>query len=309
MIQIQNVSKTYGRRRRVEALKDITLEIEDHIFGLIGPNGAGKTTLIRMLCGILKPSSGRLTIGGLDCWDDSFRIKKHVSFLHEVAEYPTGVSALEYLMFVGRIRGMTESEAQNQAKELLEYLGLAESEDRWIVNYSKGMRQLVGIAASFMGSPELIILDEPTANLDPSGRSLVLELVRRQYEEAGTNFFISSHILHELERVSTEVGFLFQGRIVAQGSPAGIIKDLPQGNLIVRTTKTEQLYEILRRQYPEEAIKLHGDEIILFNTEIQEASQRVYQGLQECEGILIEFKQDEGGLERAFRELAGRLEQ
>ncbi|MCF2136594.1 MAG: ABC transporter ATP-binding protein [Candidatus Thorarchaeota archaeon] len=307
-IEIQDVSKVFGRgKQRVQALNGVTLEVEDQIFGLIGPNGAGKTTLIRMLCGLLRPSSGRLTIGGLDCWGDSFRIKRHVSFLHENAEYPAGVSAEDYLVFVGRIRGMTKTEAESQACELLEYLGLSENKDRWIIKFSKGMRQLVGIAASFMGSPNLIILDEPTANLDPNGRFLVLDLVRRQHDEENTGFLISSHILHELEKISTEVGFLFQGHIMARGRLSEIIKDLPSGNIIVRATKMEQLYELVKSQYAEGTVRLHDDELIILHSDTQEVSRTINRALQECGGVLIEFRHEEGDLERAFKELARRL--
>ncbi|MHA1771615.1 MAG: ABC transporter ATP-binding protein [Candidatus Thorarchaeota archaeon] len=307
-IILKNVTRTYGHKRKIIAVNNVNLEITNQIFGLIGPNGAGKTTIIRMLCGLLQPDSGSLHIDDMDCWREAYEIKKKVSFLHEVTEYPAGISGLEYLIFIGRIRGMQFEEAKRQAQQLIRYLKLEDSADRWIVDYSKGMKQLIGVAASFMGNPSLIILDEPTANLDPNGRFLVLDLIKQHFTEHGVGFLISSHILHELERISTEVGFLFNGRIIAKGSPTHILSDLPRGNVVIRATKLVDLYSRLKELYPEMAVQFQDNELVVENADIQETSQRIHQGLQDCGGVLLEFRQEEGNLERAFKELARRNE-
>ncbi len=260
---------------------------------------------------MLKPTSGNLKINGMDCWSDSFKIKKNVSFLHEEAEYPLGASAFAYLVFIGRIRGMSKESAQQQANELLERLELADAAHRAIMDYSKGMKQLVGVASSFMGYPDAIVLDEPTANLDPNGRFRVLELVRQWHEERKTTFLISSHILHELERVCTDAGFIFKGQLVAHGSPSEILGGLPLSSVRVRTTKQQEVYEALVKTYPEMSITLRSDAIILDglgDMQIQEVSRQINEVLSKCDAVMLELRQEDGSLEHAFKELARRYQ-
>ena len=303
-ISLYNVSKSYGK---VLAVDQVNLEINDSIFGLIGPNGAGKSTIIRMLCGLLRPDSGTLTIDGLDCWGEAFQIKEQVSFLHETAAYPDGISAMDYLVFVGQVRGMSKNAAKEQAMQLLERVNMEKAADRWIATYSKGMRRLVGVTSSFMGMPKAIVLDEPTANLDPNGRFIVLDLIKQWHEENDTTFFISSHILHELERVSTDVGFLFGGRLVAHDAPSKIMSDLPRGRLILRVTNIEEVFETIRSRYPDMDVSLQGDLIYINDFDQKEASRRINSVLLEYDATLLEFKRDEGSLEHAFKELARRF--
>ncbi len=304
-ITIQGVTKTFGKIRAVD---DVSLKIEQGIFGLIGPNGAGKTTLVRMLCGLLKPDQGNMQIGSHDCWSDAFEIKKTVSFLHETNEYPTGVSARKFLVFIGRIRGMTRTAAEHQASELLTRLNLDYASDRWISGYSKGMKQLVGVASCFMGDPQLIVMDEPTANLDPTGRYLVLQLVREWHDDRNVTFFISSHILHELERVCTHAGFLFKGRLVAQGTPTEIFHNLPAGNVIIRTDKTNCVFERLKEQFEMVEILQHEGVVLVRNQRLEDVSAKLNQILEQCGGMLLEFRQQDGYLEQTFKDLARRFE-
>ena len=303
VISVRDVTKSFGH---VKALDGLSLDMEPGILGLIGPNGAGKTTLVKMLCGMLKPNNGSLRIGGLNCWKQSHTIKEKVSFLHEDVEYPLGISAIDYLIFVGRIRKMSKRLAQQQAKEIIEYLNLSEHSSRSIFNFSKGMKKLVGIGASVMGNPNLVIMDEPTANLDPSGRFLVIDLIDQLHKEKGTGFLISSHILHELERVCTSVAFLFGGNLLATGTTDEILGDIPHTNLVIRVRKTELVLETLLKLEPTLDFELNSGRIIVRNQEIEHISGILNEAVQQNNSLILELRTEDSDLERIYKTLARR---
>jgi ABC-2 type transport system ATP-binding protein len=255
---------------------------------------------------MLKPNNGSLRIDGLDCWKQSHIIKERVSFLHEDVEYPQGVSAIDYLTFVGRIRKMPKEPARQQAKELIDYLNLSEHSSKSIFEFSKGMKKLVGIGAAIIGNPNLIIMDEPTANLDPSGRFLVMDLVNQLHREKGIGFLISSHILHELERVCTSVGFLFGGNILATGTTDEILGNIPHTNLIIRVRKTDLVLRTLLELEPKLDAELSSGRIIVRNRDIEYVSGILNKAVQQNNSLILEFRTEDSDLERIYKILAGR---
>jgi len=190
--------KSFGH---VQALKGLDLEICRGVFGFVGPNGAGKTTTVKILLGLIKASKGSATVFGLDAWKESFSIRKRVGVLHEKPCFPGWVTGLEYLEYVCRLKGLEEP--RETALKELESFGLAGVADRKIGGYSAGMVQRLGLAQAFVGEPELVFLDEPTANLDPLGRAEFLEMAKQRCNDEDVSVVISAHALSCCRTVRT----------------------------------------------------------------------------------------------------------
>lgn len=229
MIQLEHLTKGYNG---VRAVNDLTAAIPDgEIFGLLGPNGAGKSTTILMLVGLIEPTEGRCLINGLDAARDPIAIRKQIGYMPEdVGFYPT-LTAAENLTYFGRLYGMDSSHLSGRIAGLLEQVGL-DGVTKPVGGYSKGMRQRLGLVKALLNDPSVIILDEPTANLDPQGVADYRRIIR-EVAGRGTTVVVSSHILEEISKVSTSVGILSAGRLVAQGS----WRDLA-GGLADRSTST-----------------------------------------------------------------------
>lgn len=212
------------------------LSVEPGIFGFIGPNGAGKTTLVRVLLGLIKPTNGHASVLGYNVVSDSLQIRKRVGVLLERPSYPKSMKVLDYLKFV-----MKMYRRPSDAKYLLNLVDLLDAKDRKIGELSAGMHQRLGIAQALVGEPELIILDEPTSNLDVIGREDVLNLITDLHQEAGISFFIASHILSELERICHSAAFVYEGRILDKGSVTDLIKRHTSTRLKVKTPFPKKL--------------------------------------------------------------------
>lgn len=200
----------------IPALQGINLEVPKGICGFIGPNGAGKTTTLNILVGLLKPDGGKAFVFGLDSWSESFEIRRRLGVLREKPSYPSNFTGGRYLEHVAHIYGI--SQPKQRAKETLEDVGLSDAEERAINTYSAGMTQRLGLAQALIGNPELVILDEPTANLDPLGRIEFLGKIKELHEKNRINFLISSHVLPELEKICGWVAIINSGMIVDHGS-------------------------------------------------------------------------------------------
>jgi len=214
ILSMNNVSKSFGR---TAALKGLSLNVRKGVFGLIGPNGAGKTTVIKILLDLVRPDEGEATVLGFDCQRESMKVHGMIGALLEKPVFPSNVTAIRLLRFVGRAKGLSDIQALDETGKLLKWVGLEPFMEKEIEFYSTGMRQRLGLAQALMGKPELVMLDEFTANLDPLARARILSEIRRIYEEYDVSFFISSHILPELEQVCDQIGILHRGALVAEG--------------------------------------------------------------------------------------------
>ena len=213
VIETHGLSKTY---KEVSALKSLDLAVSHNsIFGFLGPNGAGKTTTIKLLLGLARPSAGSATVFGHDIARDSVEIRKRVGYLAQdprYYEYMTARQTLRYIahfFFTGPEKGI-----EARVAETLELVGLSDKADRPIKGFSGGERQRLGIAQAQINYPDLLILDEPAASLDPQGRRDVLEVMERLRKH--TTIFYSTHILSDVQRVSDTVAILNKGQLVAQ---------------------------------------------------------------------------------------------
>ncbi|MFZ7138197.1 MAG: ATP-binding cassette domain-containing protein [archaeon] len=203
-------------------LNELELNIPKGISGFIGRNGAGKTTTIGVLLGLLKANSGEATIFGLDCWHDSYEIKRRLGVMHEVNAYPSSFTGKRFLEHVAQIYEL--SQVDRRVTDALKDVGLDDAIDKKIGAYSAGMLKRLGLAQALISEPEFVILDEPTANIDPLGRVALLDQIKDMHKERGTSFLISTHILSDLEKVCNWLSIIDSGKIVDQGN----IKDLAE---------------------------------------------------------------------------------
>ncbi len=218
----------------VTALNGVTMEIPEGIFGLIGPNGAGKTTLFRILIGLISPDSGEAYVCGQSIHDHSLEIRRIMGVLHERPIYPKHLSARTYLQHISDLY-----DSSGDPEEYLALVGLSEAADRKVKTFSAGMIQRLGLAQALIGHPRLILLDEPTSNLDVLGREAILNLIVELHQKSGTSFLIASHVLSDLEKVCTSVAFLNKGRIVKQGDILDVVwAEVPNEYIIVVSNPT-----------------------------------------------------------------------
>jgi ABC-2 type transport system ATP-binding protein len=223
VIETHGLTKTY---KGVEALKALSLTVPQHsIYGFLGPNGAGKSTTIKLLLGLARPTAGRASLFGLDSVRDSVAIRQRVGYLAQDPRYYEHMTARQTLRFTARFFYSGPPDLiEARIAETLELVGLAEKADRPIKGFSGGERQRLGIAQAQVNYPDLLILDEPAAALDPMGRRDVLEVMQRL--RAHTTIFYSTHILEDVQRVSDGVAILNHGRLIADAP----IEELLAGN-------------------------------------------------------------------------------
>lgn len=214
VIKTEGLTKTYGD---VAALKDLNLTVHEHsIFGFLGPNGAGKTTTMKLLLGLARPTSGTGTIFGMDIVRQSPDIRARIGYLPQDPHFYEHMTARETLRFTVRFffRGPT-AQIEERVQEMLDLVELADKSDRPVKGFSGGERQRLGIAQAQVNYPDLLILDEPAASLDPMGRRHVLEILGRLRKH--TTVFYSTHILDDVQKVSDTVAILNRGQMVATG--------------------------------------------------------------------------------------------
>jgi ABC-2 type transport system ATP-binding protein len=198
----------------VLALDELTVDIEPGVVGLVGANGAGKSTLIKILLGLLPPTSGTASVLGLDTVRESMKIRELVGYMPENDCLPPDVSATEFIVHVARVSGLPASAARERAADTLRHVGLYEERYRPIGGYSTGMRQRVKLAQALVHDPKLVFLDEPTNGLDPAGRDEMLALIRRIGTQFGISVLVTSHLLGELERVAQHLVIIDGGRLL-----------------------------------------------------------------------------------------------
>jgi ABC-2 type transport system ATP-binding protein len=204
----------------VVALAGLTLDLEPGIIGLVGANGAGKSTLIKILLGLLRPTSGEATVMGMDVKAKGTTIRQFVGYMPEYDCLPPDVSATDFVSHMARMSGLPSAAARERTAEVLRHVGLYEERYRPIGGYSTGMKQRVKLAQAIVHDPRLLLLDEPTNGLDPAGRDEMLALVRRTGTEFGIAVIVASHLLGEIERVCDFLVAIDAGRLL-RAAPIG----------------------------------------------------------------------------------------
>jgi ABC-2 type transport system ATP-binding protein len=218
-IVAEKLSKTYKRhlgKKKVHSIDGLDLRVaEGEVYGFLGRNGAGKTTTIKILCSLMRPSSGKASIMGRNV--ATRRARSHVGYLPENPYFYEYLTPRETIDFYGRLNGLSASQRGAEWEKLSALLDLESIADQRVRGFSKGMRQRLGFAVALVGDPPVVILDEPMSGLDPLGRRLVRELMLRLRDEGKTLFF-SSHVLGDVQQICDRVGILVKGRLASEGS-------------------------------------------------------------------------------------------
>ena len=219
MIETENLSREYGSR---VALHPLTLRVEPgEILGFLGPNGAGKSTTVKLLTGMIKPTSGRANVAGFDVATHPLEVKRRIGYVPESAALYESLSAREFLQVIASLYHEDAASAGHRIEELLDRFDLSAAKDQRLSEFSKGMKQKVVIASALMHRPEVLFLDEPLTGLDANAALVVKELIRSLAAQGRTIFFCS-HVLEVVERVCSRIVIIDNGRTIADGTPAAI---------------------------------------------------------------------------------------
>lgn len=231
MIRIENLSKEYdmagqtGAQGSVVAADGLTLEIpKGEIYGLVGPNGAGKTTALKMICGLLLPTSGRVLVNNVDVEKSPEDAQKYIGYLADFFALYDDLKVWEYLEFFGCAYRLPADSIPGRTEYLLLQLGLTGKRDAFIDGLSRGMKQRLGIARAIIHDPPLLVLDEPTAGLDPQAR-IDFKRLLKELNKAGKTILITSHLLGDLQEICTSIAILEKGRLVKSGSLEKILQE------------------------------------------------------------------------------------
>ena len=241
MISFHHLRKDYGA---FTAVRDLTLDIgRGEVFGFLGPNGAGKTTTIRIMMGILVPTSGRVAIDELDCQRDRVEVKRRVGYLPDNPIFYDYLRGREILEFIGEMHGLPRAEAQKRAGALLGDFALDDASEEYAINYSMGMKKKLGLACALIHDPAVLILDEPTNGLDPRASHEVQERLRLSAAE-GKTIFLSTHLLDMAQRLCGRVGIIDKSHLVAVGPLAELQEKVDPGGTLeevfLKVTQTEE---------------------------------------------------------------------
>ncbi len=295
----ENLVKWFGRR---EAVADVSFQLfAGEVFGFLGPNGAGKTTTIRMLVGLARPDSGRIRIRGFDLQRDFRRAMERVGCIVESPDLYRYLTGRENLEQFARMLG---GGARGRIEELASLVNLEARLDEPVSTYSLGMRQRLGIAQALLGSPELLILDEPANGLDPAGIREIRQLVRRLAAERGIAVFVSSHLLAEVEQMCDRVAIIHRGRTLAQGAVRDLVERADRGRMLFRARPAETALPVLRSFAGGESADLEGTDAV----EVRMARERVPEALAAlaAAGVAVYGVERRGSsLEEVFLEVTG----
>jgi len=300
MIQVNGLIKDYGARR---ALHSITFDAnQGEIVGFLGPNGAGKTTTMRILTGYMPPTDGTAIVAGYDIVEESLEVRKRVGYLPETVPLYTDMTALEYLKFMADLRHIPNSE--DRAYETLEQVNLKDRANGYIGNFSKGMRQRVGLAQALIHRPEVLILDEPTIGLDPAQ---VVE-IRNVIKEIGKDrtVLLSTHILTEAQNLCDRVLIINKGKIVAEDTPENLQSRLVGSQRVVLRVRgdSDGLDATIKKVKGTARIETKDEETVEFEfSSGQDVRPQVAKAVVQAGYELIEMRPVGMSLEEIFLEL------
>lgn len=215
IIETVHLTKRYGD---LVAVNDLNLKVDEgEVFGFLGPNGSGKTTTILMLLGLTEPASGQAIVCGFNPTRQPLEVKRQVGYLPENPGFYDDISARENLLYIARLNRLPEAEAKRRVARVLEQVGLEHDGDRLVKEFSRGMKQRLGIAEVLVKEAKVVILDEPTLGIDPDGVTRILDLIMSLTREQGRTVLLSSHLLHQVQQICHRIGIIVKGKLLVQG--------------------------------------------------------------------------------------------
>ncbi|AEM79450.1 ABC transporter ATP-binding protein [Thermoanaerobacter wiegelii] len=298
MIKVINLTKKYGNH---EVLKVISFEVRKSvIYGLLGRNGAGKTTTMNILTGLIDYDEGEIYIDGKMLKRNNRKTLNKIGYLPENPSFYNYMTAYEYLYFIGEISGIPYKKVKMRVEELLETVRLRDYAKKKIKEYSRGMKQKLGLAVALFNNPEIIFLDEPTSALDPESRHDILNLIL-DMKKNGKTIFLSTHILSDAERVCDYIGILDNGIIIFSGE----LRELKQKYI-------QPIYDITFETFPQnikekfnniewiEGIKIYNDKVSIYVNDIEVAKRNIIDEISKLKIPVISFQIRESNLEDIF---------
>lgn len=308
MLKIENLSKNYGK---FQALNNLNLEIgKGEIFGFVGPNGAGKSTSMKIICGLLTATSGKVYVEGIDALNDSKLLKSKIGYMPDFFGVYDDLKVTEYLEFYASIYNIKGEERRKVCMDLLELVDLTDKRDFYVDSLSRGMKQRLCLARSLVHNPDLLVLDEPASGMDPRARIEMKEILRT-LKSMGKTILVSSHILPELAELCTTIGIMERGQLVVSGTVDQIMKKISHSQVvrIKVLSKLEEAMKILK-EYPQ------IDEVEAVDTNILEAAINCEEEFMSevlaklvSEGIpVVAFNAVDGNLEDIFMKVTATVE-
>ena len=247
-ISIKNLTKEFSipfRTERLRAVRSLSLEVPaGEVYGLLGPNGSGKSTTMKILLGLVTPTAGSTEIFGVS--SRQVESREQVGFLPENPYFYKYLTGLETLLFFGKLCGYHGSELEDRAAELLKVVGLESAADRRLGGYSKGMLQRIGLGQALIGNPKLLVLDEPTAGVDPAGSHQIRDLIL-QFKEQGITVLLCSHLLSQVQEICDRIGILNEGALLLEGRVNELVSAHHQTEMLFENATPEFLSEMERR--------------------------------------------------------------
>lgn len=304
MLEIKELVKNYGKFTAVDHL---TVSVEKGaVCGFVGPNGAGKTTIMRIMAGLLKASSGSVSIGGIDVTKNPRALREKIGYMPDFFGVYDNLKVTEYMDFYAGSYGILYKDRAPIINNLLEIVDLSDKKDSYVDSLSRGMKQRLCLARSLVHDPELLILDEPASGLDPRARVEMKEVLKH-LQEIGKTIIISSHILPELAEMCTEVCIIDHGKLAAQGSVHEIMQKLSQKRIIhvQPLNEMDKMIRILKEQPIIRSIAENAKDVEFDFTGTDEQLADVLKQLILADIPLLSFKEKEGNLEEVFMQVTG----
>ena len=304
MLYINNLTKKYGA---FTAVRQLSLHIpEGDLFGFVGPNGAGKTTTIRMVCGLLRATSGSIKIGNIKGAVGSKEMKRMIGYVPDFFGVYDNLKVREYMDMYGSMYGMYAKETAKLADDLLELVNLSDKKEVYVDMLSRGMKQRLCVARALLHNPKLLLLDEPSSGLDPRARVEMKELLKNLHS-MGKTILISSHILSELSEMCTSIGIMNHGQLITAGRIEEIMYQLSGGKRIhiQISSEMETAVRILKEHAGVVLESVMENEVIITNSGTDEEISALIGALLQNKVILTGFYKEEGNLESLFMQLTG----
>ena len=305
MLKIDGLKKKYGQSM---ALDGLSMQVDDgSLYGFVGPNGAGKTTTIKIITGLLLPDRGTVTIDGIDVTREPASVREKIGYVPDFFGIYDNVKVSEYMEFFASCYGLYGLKARRRCMMLLEQVRLDEKADFFVEGLSRGMKQRLSLARALIHNPALLIMDEPTAGLDPRTR---LEF-RQILKDLRETILISSHILPELSEICTDIGIVDQGRVVLEGTMTDILNQINISSSLIISTKGNQdkAIEILRSHPSVQTIAIEQEDIVVGFTGDRQDEATLLKRLVD-EGVRVYgFVREKGSLESVFMEITNHKEE
>jgi ABC-2 type transport system ATP-binding protein len=261
-VRVEQLERTFGDKRAVDRV-DLTVD-EGEIYGFLGPNGAGKSTTVKMLCTLLRPTGGRATVAGYDVATQPHDVRLRIGAALQEAALDDKQTGRELLRLQGRLYGLRPAEVEQRLTELAELVDIGDALDDRIGTYSGGMKRRLDLAASLVHNPDVLFLDEPTTGLDPISRAHVWEEVRRLNAELGMTIFLTTQYLEEADQLAHRVGIISGGRIVADGTPEELKREVGEDLVAVQVEGDPHVAaNVLRALDGVDAVNVSDGEIVV----------------------------------------------